>query len=36
MDSVEPLDPLGGADHRWDLHWCWDAVYLHALLQLFN
>jgi hypothetical protein len=31
---MEPIDPLGGANHRWHFHWCRDAVYLHALLQL--
>jgi hypothetical protein len=36
MDSMEPIDPLGGANHRWHFYWCGNAVYLHALLQLLD
>ena len=36
MDSLESISPLDGTHRRRHPYWCWDAVYLHALLQLLD
>lgn len=36
MDSLESVSPLDGTHSRRHTYWCWDAVHLHALLQLLD
>jgi hypothetical protein len=36
MDSLESVNPLDGTHSRRHTHWIWDAVHLHALLQLLD